>query len=121
MRLADDPDARRCDNCAAETSFHLRFDFGLGAADNQSTIAGVFHPREPETWVDRDGSKVTFYPFLVVLNRKNRERAIWLPYWHVVERKSARPLEKYGQWAPFMDAHLFDDMLAQARAAGLVA
>jgi hypothetical protein len=33
----------------------------------------------------------------------------------------ARGLEKYGQWAPFMDAHLFDDMLAQARAAGFVA
>lgn len=30
------------------------------------------------------------------------------------------PKQKYGQWAPCMDAHLFEDLLAQARKAKLL-
>ena len=122
MRLADDLQARQCAKCASETSFHLQFNFQLGAPDTEFVIAGVFHPRKPQTWLwpDGGGAKVTFYPFLVVLNRKNRERATWLPYWHLIERTGKKPREKYGQWGPLMDSHLFDDLLAQARTAGLL-
>jgi hypothetical protein len=61
---------------------------------------------------------VTFYPFLVVLQRHGREHAAWLPYWHTIEKHGRKPTQKYGQWAPFMDFGLFADLLTQARAKG---
>jgi hypothetical protein len=60
---------------------------------------------------------VTFYPFLVVTERKGRDQAVWLPYWHVVG-DGEENRKKYGQWAPFMDMKLFRDLLAQPRDEG---
>lgn len=77
-----------------------------------------FLPTSPECWTDSKKRKVTFLPFLVILARHGRQDAVWLPYWHVVE-DSKRVFQKYGQWAPFMDAHRFEDLISQARSAGL--
>jgi hypothetical protein len=99
----------------------MTFDFGLGVIDKECMIEAVFHPHLLESWNDRDGSKVTFYPFLVVLKRGGRDRAVWMPYWHVIESNGGkRPKEKYGQWAPLMDAPLFESLLAQAHKAGVL-
>jgi hypothetical protein len=121
LDIAENPNDRKCKHCGSDVSLCLGFEFGLDAADKESVIERVFRPRDLERWPSTDGSTVSFYPFLVVLNRKNRERAVWLPYWHLLERPGwKRPKEKYGQWAPFMDRHLFEDLLSQARDAGLL-
>ena len=107
----------RCAKCSGLATLRLKFPFGLNAADSECTVQDCFIPRQLESWKERDGSNVTFYPFLVIVQRRGRELATWLPYWHVVER-GPRPMTKYGQWAPFMDFHLFADLLSQARAKG---
>jgi len=106
-----------CSKCGAPATLRLKFPFGLNAADSECTVRDCFLPRRLEGWKDKDSANVTFYPFLVVVHRHGRELAAWLPYWHVVER-GRKPLTKYGQWAPFMDFHLFADLLSQAQAKG---
>ena len=118
LRIADDPTAK-C-KCGGTRTISLAFDFGLGATDKVSDIEAVFHPRPLESWQDKDGSKVTFFPFLVVLKRTGRHSAIWMPYWHIVESEDGKKKQKYGQWAPYMDASLFESMLQQARQAGFL-
>jgi hypothetical protein len=108
---------QHCAHCGSPTGLQLKFDFGLNAADSECTVRDCFVPRQLESWNETDESKVTFYPFLVIVQRHGRELAAWLPYWHVVER-GKKPAKKYGQWAPFMDLHLFADLLDQARARG---
>ena len=59
-----------------------------------------------------------FVLILVVLQRTDDEgQCFWLPYWHIVEQ-AGRIKRKYGQWAPFMDADLFESLAAQAREKG---
>jgi hypothetical protein len=96
----------------------LEFPLGLGASDSSCTVDRAFTPRKLESWTNRDGSSVYFYPFLVILQRHGREHAAWLPYWHIVTLKNGRIKKKYGQWAPFMDEHLLYDLLEQARGHG---
>jgi hypothetical protein len=83
--------------------------------DRNAKVLVSFYPDHDqlESWNFR-GRTVTFYPFLVITERENRDQAAWLPYWHVIqdgEKKS----RKYGQWAPFMDMKLLEDLLTQAR------
>ena len=106
-----------CPPCSTQTALRLRFAFGLGAGHPDCTVLKCFVPRRPEKWKDLGGHAVTFYPFLVILKRHPRKRAVWLPYWHIVGGKRRR-ITKYGQWAPFMDEHLFADLLRQARENG---
>jgi hypothetical protein len=115
--FADDPKARVCGSCGEKTTLQLKFAFGLDATDAEAEVRAVFRPRRLESWRNKKREKVTFVPFLVILRRGNRKDAAWLPYWHLVE-KGKRRATKYGQWAPFMDAHLFEDLLSQARKAG---
>jgi hypothetical protein len=111
-------DAPHCSRCGAPAELRLTFDFGLNASHSGCTVVDCFVPRHPESWPDEDGSKVTFYPFLVMLRRHGRELAAWLPYWHTVEKPDGKLDRKYGQWAAFMDSDLFEDLLAQAQAKG---
>jgi hypothetical protein len=39
---------------------------------------------------------------------------------YVIAKKNGKPKPKYGQWAPFMDSHLFESLLQQARIRGLL-
>lgn len=112
-------EAGRCATCGGPRRLRLKFDFGLGARHSDCTVTHVFTPRRTQTWKDAKGRKVQFYPFLVLLDRHGRKRAVWMPYWHLVHGRD-RVIKKYGQWAPFMDERLYLDLLAQARAGGLL-
>jgi len=119
LRARASGDAGQCPKCHAHhVELRLGFGFGLNTPDPESTVRDCFIPRQLESWRDEDGSKVTFYPFLVIVQRHGREQAAWLPYWHTIEKHGRKPAQKYGQWAPFMDLDLFEDLLAQARAKG---
>lgn len=107
----------KCSRCGAPSVLRLVFDFGLGARNRECTVLRSFLPRRLESWSYGRVGRVTFYPFLVLLQRHGRDLAIWLPYWHTVEGGPVR-VSKYGQWAPFMDAALFADLLAQAKENG---
>jgi hypothetical protein len=95
-------------------ALHLSFDFALGVQDKNAEVLASFYPHQPEDW---RGGTVTFYPFLIVTKREGRDKAVWLPYWHVTQDGEKKTI-KYGQWAPFMDMELFEDLLSQARSAG---
>ncbi|MCQ9205845.1 MAG: hypothetical protein NG737_06005 [Omnitrophica bacterium] len=106
---------RRCDT--PYESLRLKFDFGLGATNSECTALDCFTPGKIQQWRDEKNSKVCFYPFLVILKRHGKANAIWLPYWHLVT-KGKKFIKKYGQWAPFMDSYLFQDLLQQAKKKG---
>ena len=108
----------RCESCASTEELHVVFEFGLEAGSPDCKILHSFLPQEPICWSQADSSKVTFYPFLVILQRADDDsHSFWLPYWHVVENKGTTK-KKYGQWAPFMDACLFESLVGQAREKG---
>jgi len=102
-----------CRSCGASTDLHLSFDLALCVQDKDAKVLASFYPHQLEEW-PCEGRTVTFYPFLIVTEREGRDRAVWLPYWHVV-RDGGKDNPKYGQWAPFMDMELFEDLLSQAR------
>src|SRR5207302_1157429 len=90
-------------SCGGENELHVILNFGLEAGITDCRVVRVFLPRGPVAWDLADGKRVTFRPFLVVLQRVEQERySAWLPYWHIVEGNAATQ-KKYGQWAPFMD------------------
>jgi len=107
-----------CRSCGASTDLHLSFDFALCVQDKDAKVLASFYPHQLEEW-PCEGRTVTFYPFLIVTEREGRDRAVWLPYWHVV-RDGGKDNPKYGQWAPFMDMELFEDLLSQARNDGFL-
>ena len=108
---------RNCPICNGPTDLKLKFDFGLNAPYSECTVKECFIPRKLQSWPEKEGSRVTFYPFLVLVHRHGKKLAVWLPYWHVVKRPK-QPQYKYGQWAPFMDTYLFSDLLQQAHTKG---
>src|SRR6266853_1649981 len=93
-----------CTQCGNPMRLRLKFDFGLNASNSECTVAAAFTSREPQSWKDKDGYPVQFYPFLVFLERHGKGNAAWLPYWHIVDKPNHK-FTKYGQWAPFMDHH----------------
>jgi hypothetical protein len=97
----------RCKECGGSMSLRLQFPFRLGIGRTKCTVLDVFLPTKRPKW-----NAVVFHPFLVVLKR-GRTTAYWLPYWHVDGGK-----KKYGQWAPFIDEPVFKEILAQARQKG---
>ena len=108
----------KCRRCGTPyESLRLKFDFGLGGTNSECTVLDCFTPGRIERWPDGKRGEVSFYPFLVIVKRHGRENAVWLPYWHLVKR-GKKVIKKYGQWAPFMDNHLFQDLLQQARRRG---
>jgi len=106
-----------CQKCGMPyDSLRLKFDFALGATNSECTVLDCFLPKDIAKW--KDGKKtVEFYPFLVIVKRHGKENATWLPYWHIIKDKEKKTI-KYGQWAPFMDSHLFNSLLEQAKKKG---
>jgi hypothetical protein len=102
-----------CDKCGNGLSLKITFPFGLNAEHNTFIVRHAYSPSKPESWTDESGHTVLFYPFLVVGDRPGRASAIWLPYWQL-HKTPQKDKKKYGQWAPFMDTRLFNDLLAQA-------
>jgi len=105
-----------CTKCATSVSLHLSFAWGLDAGTFECVVLDAFLPDEPVKWSDKRRREVTFYPFLVITERKG-ERVAWLPYWHVVRGKG-KEQKKYGQWAPSMDLSTFEELVAKARSKG---
>jgi hypothetical protein len=108
-----------CDRCGSLMKLRLIFDVGLNAGKRTSFVEGCFRPKERQCWNDETANCVEFVPFLVITRYDKAKRAVWLPYWHVVNGGDGRTL-KYGQWAPLMDIQLFTDLIGQARTAGLL-
>ena len=107
---------RPCAHCATSTVLHLSSPFGLGAGTFQWVVVDAFVPDKPVKWSYRR-RRVTFYPFLVVIEREGERRHIWLPYRHVVRGKGKQQ-KKYGQWAPWMELSTFKELVAKARRKG---
>jgi hypothetical protein len=108
-----------CPNCQTSMELHLKFDLALGAKGKDAVGLASFFPSSVQ-W-ENAGHQVDFYPFLVILKRSNGKHAVWLPYFHRDrDPKKSKPVIKYGQWAPFMELQLFEDLLGQARQAGLL-
>jgi hypothetical protein len=105
-----------CLLCRKAKELILTFHFGLKGGDPECMVLSAFSPTETAQWGDEKGRKITFLPFLVVVDCEG-ERSLWLPYWHLVEADGAVQ-RKYGQWAPFMSRQTFHDLLNQARRAG---
>jgi hypothetical protein len=114
VKAVADGSEPECHRCGASTDLHLSFDFALCVEDRDAKVLASFYPHQLEEW-PCEGRTVTFYPFLVVAKREGRDQAVWLPYWHVVRDGENKTFKKYGQWAPFMDMKLFNDLLSQAR------
>lgn len=107
-----------CSDCGSQRALHLVFEFGLGAGYRHCKVLAAFLPRERCSWKVRNGGKVTFYPFLVIVETDDGDQSCWLPYWHVAESKRKPRKTKYGQWAPFLNQSEFKSLLKQARKAG---
>lgn len=120
LKAVADGSEPECPTCGSSEELHLRFDFALGAGGKDSSVIGSYYPDEPVFWENRvRGEHIVFYPFLVITERPRHERGVWLPYWHVIRDGDGRTL-KYGQWAPFMDASIYENLLDQARSAGML-
>ena len=112
-----------CDNanCGKPLDLRLSFKFSLGAGTRSCKVLDVFMPAETRTWSGDDRRTIVFLPFLVVMEYLaldgKQQQAFWLPYWHTDETAQGKKA-KYGQWAPFMDADLFQSLVAQAHEKG---
>lgn len=98
-----------CPSCGATRELHLALDFQLGAGDSEFKVVSAFLPEKLESWLGEEQEEVTFYPFLVVLQRADGTRFCWLPYWHVTGKDA-----KYGQHAVCLDHSQFDSLIQQA-------
>jgi hypothetical protein len=99
-------------SCGESNELVLIPPFAFGAGGSCYKVLDAFH--ESVSWKDESNKQVAFYPFLLVLeNADNKSQTIWLPYWHIHETK-----RKFGERAPWMDAEMFDGLLAKARAKG---
>jgi hypothetical protein len=116
----------RCKTCAKGAELRLSFPYGLEAGAWTYKVLDAFSPDEPESWDKQDGSKVTFYPFLVVMGyvdnpvRTDNGFAFWFPYWHIEQDEKGTVKRKYGQWAPCLDHGILTSLLGQARRKGYV-
>lgn len=105
-----------CPTCQEPYCLHLTFALGLDATGRNCSVIDAFLPDEPDKWRDNADREVTFYPFLVITDGENG-KGVWLPYWHVV-LAFGNETKKYGQWAPFMDSLIFEELVNKARAKG---
>jgi hypothetical protein len=107
-----------CTTCGSERKLELDFSLALGASGSIGTV--VLVARSRQAW-NAGTTAVEFFPFLVVIKpRAAQEEAVWLPYWHRTKDVAGTIRLKYGQWAPFMDGHLMNDLLQQAKNKGWV-
>jgi len=101
-----------CPSCGGKRELYLGLDFQLGAGDGEFKVVSAFLPRKLESWLGEEEEEVTFYPFLVVLQRGDGSRFSWLPYWHVTGKEA-----KYGQHAVCLDQGQLDSLIQQVKAA----
>lgn len=102
-----------CGVCGLAQELHVVLPFGLSAGTTDCRVLSAFLPTQLVSW-EHESETVTFYPFLVVLQRAGDDGySAWLPYWHLHGNR-----RKYGQYAPFMDDPQFMDLVRQAHQRG---
>jgi len=78
-----------CAECGGTRELHLTLDFQLGAGDGDFKVVSAFLPDKLESWLGEEEEEVTFYPFLVVLQRTgDGKQFTWMPYWHVTGKEA---------------------------------
>ena len=97
-----------CSECGSPRELHLTLDFQLGAGDSDYKVVSAFLPERLESWLGDEAQEVTFYPFLVVLQRcGDNKQFCWMPYWHVTGKEA-----RYGQHAVCLEQKQFDSLSA---------
>lgn len=101
-----------CPVCAGARELHLTLDFQLGAGDSEFKVIAAVLPGKLESWLGQEEEEVTFYPFLVILQRLgDHKQFCWMPYWHVTGKEA-----RYGQHAVCLDQSQFESLIEQVRA-----
>jgi hypothetical protein len=84
-------------------------DFQLGAGDSDFRVVSASLPDRLDSWLGQEEEEVTFYPFLVVLERAGDHRQFcWMPYWHVSGREA-----RYGQHAICLEHSQFESLISK--------
>lgn len=99
-----------CPTCGAERELHVTLDFQLGMGDSGFKVVSAFLPDKLESWLGQEQEEVTFYPFLVVLQRADGKQFCWMPHWHVTGKDA-----RFGQHAICLDQQQFESLIEQAR------
>lgn len=99
-----------CAECGGTKELHLTLDFQLGVGDGDFKVVSAFLPDKLESWLGEEEEEVTYYPFLVVLQRAgDGKQFTWMPYWHVTGKEA-----RYGQHALLLDQTQFESLIEQA-------
>jgi len=100
-----------CQSCGGTRELHVTLDFQLGAGDGDFKVVSALLPEKLESWLGEESEEVTFYPFLVVLQRAGDSKQFcWMPYWHVTGKEA-----RYGQHAVCLDQSQFESLTEQVR------
>ena len=100
-----------CAACGAKRELHINLDFQLGGGDGSFKVVSAHLPDKLESWLGEDEEEVTYYPFLVILERAgDAKQFCWMPYWHVTGKEA-----RYGQHAVCLDHTQFESLIAQAQ------
>ena len=98
-----------CPLCGGTRELRLTLDFQLGAGDGEFKVVSALLPDKLESWLGSEEEEVTFYPFLVVLDRLDDHRQFcWMPYWHVSGKEA-----RYGQHAVCLEQRQFESLMEQ--------
>jgi hypothetical protein len=96
--------------CGGHRELHLALDFQLGAGDSDFKVVSATLPDRLDSWLGQEEEEVTFYPFLVVLERVgDNKQFCWMPYWHVTGNDA-----RYGQHAICLDHSQFENLVAKS-------
>jgi DNA-directed RNA polymerase subunit RPC12/RpoP len=100
-----------CPVCGGMRELYLDLDFQLGCGDADFKVVSASLPDRLESWLGEEEEEVTFYPFLVVLERTgDHKQFCWMPYWHVTGKEA-----RYGQHAICVDQTQLESLITQAR------
>jgi len=100
-----------CTDCGGARDLRLTLDFQLGAGDCEYQVVSALLPEKLESWLGEEEEEVTFYPFLVVLQRTvDNKQFCWLPYWHVTGKEA-----RYGQHAVCLEQSQFESLSEQVQ------
>ena len=98
-----------CPACGGTQELHITLDFQLGAGDGDFKVVSALLPDKLDSWLGEEEEEVTFYPFLVTLQRAgDGKQFCWMPYWHVTGKEA-----RYGQHAVCMDQAQFESLIMQ--------
>lgn len=95
--------------CGGVRELHLTLDFQLGAGDSDFKVISASLPDRLDSWLGQEEEEVTFYPFLVQLERAcDHAEFCWMPYWHVTGKEA-----RYGQHAICLDHSQFENLISK--------